>query len=174
MTLPQFKPAPPPADRPPDRPGESRKERADKGKPRGRRSKNLETRLGAFLMQTNTILMQIPAVRADALDAAELQLLTKGIADECARHPAIRRYVEAMLDVSASGGLIVTVGIIATRRAARHNLIPPNTLPIPNPALDGMLGQMANMMVKTPTGSAAMAPPTVTEQGTNGDAGPLD
>jgi hypothetical protein len=143
----EFEPAPPPE--PPDR----APKRGAKAKPAAKRAPTstarLETRIGAFLVQSNTMLLQIPAIRADALDSAELTLLAKGIADECARHAAFRRYVEAMLDISAGGGLIMTVAIIAGRRAARHNVIPAGVLPFPNEALDGMLGQVAIMAARS-------------------------
>jgi hypothetical protein len=161
-------------------------ERAPKREPKGRAPRaakaptstvRLEVRIGAFLVQTNTMLLQIPAVRADALDTAELTLLAKGIADECARHATFRKYVEAMLDVSASGGLLVTVAIIAGRRAARHNVIPAGVLPFPNEALDGMLGQLAAMAADSDSTVARQAramPPAMSPDQNgkgSGDAG---
>lgn len=144
----KFRPAQP--SEPPERvPKRERQPRSDTGKPRARRGANLERRIGAALVQTNIVLQQIPAVRADALDTAELTLLAKGISDECNRHPIFRKYVETALNVSGSGGLIVTVAIIAARRAARHNVIPSGVLPIPNAALDTMLGQLAVMTARS-------------------------
>lgn len=172
----KFAPAPPPD---PDRaPKREAKTSGDSSAKRTRRSAKLETRIGAFLMTTNTVLLQIPAIRADALDTAELTLLAQGIADECNRHPAFRRYVEAMLNVGASGGLVMTVAIIAGRRAARHNLIPTGVLPIPNEALDGMLGQLAVVAARTPAETLRQAqqqPPAMSpDQNGKGsaDAGP--
>jgi hypothetical protein len=145
-----FKPAPPPD---PDRVKASEAKakatirKRSSSSPRRRTGATLETRIGAFLFQTNTLLRQLPWTANDALDPAELTLLTKGIVDECNRHPALRRYVEAALDASSSGGLVLTLVIIVSRRVVRHNLVPDGALFMPNETIDGMLGAMAGMAV---------------------------
>jgi hypothetical protein len=147
-----FKPAPPPpdpgvtADKAPRRP------RSDTGQPRRRR--NLETEIGAFLVQVNMVILLVPPLRGDALDATEIMALAQGINEQAKRSPRFRRMVETALSVTGAGGLPVTIGIIATRRAARHGLVPLN-LPISATDLDATLGAFLQMTVagaKVPAG----------------------
>ena len=157
--------SPPPPD--PDEPkrGRGRPRKDTKKRAAPKRLPPLEKRIGAFIVQTNMILLQLPWTKADALDAAEIQLLTQGISDECSRHPLFRGYVETMLSVSASGGLALTVVIIAGRRAARHNLIPEGTLPMPNETIDAMLGAVAEMATQTDPDAAAATLSAMQSQG---------
>jgi hypothetical protein len=152
-----FKPAPPPppSDRAPERPKAQPRKR--KGTTTRRTGPSFESRVGAFLFQTNTVVQQIPFTQADALDSAELTLLTKGIVDECNRHPTFKRYVETALDASSSGGLILTLVIIMSRRVVRHNLIPDGTLPFPNTTIDGLLGGVVGMAVNATDATDTMA-----------------
>lgn len=156
-----FKPAPPPD---PDRIPKPAAKRTTKRTTR-RTGPTFETRVGAFIFQTNTLLRQIPWTADDALDAAELTMLTKGIVDEANRHPVLKRYIEAALDASSLGGLALTVTIIAGRRVARHDLLPAG-LPMSNEQIDATLGAFLGMTVNADretyadmAGRAAQQPP---------------
>lgn len=103
-------------------------------------TRKLREEIAAFLTMANTVVLMTPLgtkpARAafdssvpvekigDELDAAEISALAASIDRQCLRSPRFRKYIEAMLGVGSGGTLLATIGIIATRRAARHGLIP--------------------------------------------------
>lgn len=117
---------------------------------RARGPKSLRPEIGAFLTLINSAVLMtplgtrpleavtdpnvIPTRVGDELDAAEIDALASALDTQCQRSARFRKYVERMLSVGAGGQLVSVVGIIATRRAARHGLAPA--------ALDPMLGMM--------------------------------
>jgi hypothetical protein len=118
----------------------SKAPRAKVTKPRSARAPSLKTEIAAFLTLTNTLVIMSPlgtrpvaaihdpAVdverRGDELDEPEINALAGALDAQCRRSPRFRKYVESVLTVGAGGQLVTVLGIIATRRAARHNVIP--------------------------------------------------
>lgn len=117
---------------------------------RARGPRSLRPEIGAFLTLTNSLVLMSPigtrpieatinpAVEptriGDELDEAEIKALASAIDAQCQRSPRFRKYVERVLTAGAGGQLLSVLGIIATRRAARHGLAPA--------MLDPMLGMM--------------------------------
>lgn len=138
--------------------------------PTTRGPKSLREPIAAMLTMVNTVIIMSPLgtrpVAAmtdptieperigDELDAAEIAALASSIDMQCQRSPRFRKYVEAMLSAGSGGALLTTIGIIATRRAARHGLAPA--------ALDPMLGlALAGDGVEA---LVSMRPPTPTTE----------
>lgn len=110
---------------------------------RPRTSKSLETQIGATLVMVNLPIMAFAS--GDALDAAEIEALSKAIDAQCKTSPAFRKYVTAALEVTAGGQLVGVLGIIGARRMARHGVLLPKEA---DAMLGAMLGSTAQM---TPT-----------------------
>lgn len=119
------------------------------GSTRGRPPRSLEPQIGAMLTTVNVVIMLIPPLSRDALDAAEITALAKSIDAQARQSPRFRKYVERMLAVGSGGQLIGVIGIIAARRAARHGMAPE--------ILDTMLGAMLEGNTDA-IGSMAFAP----------------
>lgn len=95
-----------------------------------------------------------PEKIGDELDAAEIAALAASIDRQCQRSPRFRKYVERMLAVGSGGALVTTLGIIATRRAARHGLIPNGEIidfTLGTMLASGGMEQLANAPVPRPT-----------------------
>ena len=88
-----------------------------------RKSRSLEPQIGAALVTANLPLMMFAS--GDALDAAEITALAAAIDAQCQVSPRFRKYVQAALDTTSSGGLIVVIGMIGARRLARHGILLP-------------------------------------------------
>lgn len=109
-------------------PQRSRKQRSDKGVPRGprgegrpgRRARSLKEPIAGMLVMMNLpVQMFLPT---DALDLAEMDALASGLDEQCKVNPTFRRWVERMLGVASGGQLLAVSGMILARRGARHGL----------------------------------------------------
>lgn len=135
----------------PSRPKQTRKAAT----PRKPSTRKLKEEIAAFLTMANSVVLMTPlgtkpAMAAldpnfpadkiehigDELDAYEISALAASIDRQCQRSPRFRKYVERVLGVGSGGTLLATLGIIATRRAARHGMIPNGE------AIDFSLGMM--------------------------------
>lgn len=92
----------------------------------------------------------------DELDTAEIDALASAIDAQCQRSPRVRRVVERFLAAGAGGQLVGIVGIIVTRRAARHGALPA----IVDPMLGAMLagGDLSAALSFVPTPEPDRAP----------------
>lgn len=115
-------------------------------------TRKLKDEIAAFLTMVNSVVLMTPLGTkptmaafdpniqpthvGDELDEYEIGALAASIDRQCQRSPRFRRYVERVLGVGSGGTLLATVGIIATRRAARHGVIPNGE------AVDFSLGMM--------------------------------
>jgi hypothetical protein len=89
---------------------------------------------------------EVPEKIGDELDAAEIAALAKAINTQCQTSPTMRRYIERLLAVGSGGQLVTVVGIIATRRMARHGLLPAMLDPLLGIQLaTGNIGDMTNL-----------------------------
>jgi hypothetical protein len=61
---------------------------------------------------------------SDPLHPNEVVLLAKGLTAQAEAHATFRRYLEYMLAVSGSAGLLSVVVAIVASRAAAHGLLP--------------------------------------------------
>lgn len=114
--------------------------------PRSRAPKSLYPEIAATLTMANMLVTMSPVGSrppsealpqgrvGDELDEPEITLLARALDSQCQRSPRFRRQVERMLGAGAGGQLVTVLGLIATRRAARHGIIPPQ--------LDDALGAM--------------------------------
>lgn len=103
-----------------------------KTSPQAPSRRSLETQIGGTIFIANTFVTAIPALRADALDAAEITALAKAIDLQCRTSPRFRKYVEAALSGGSGMGLLGVCVMIGARRAARHGII--------EPGMDGAIG----------------------------------
>jgi hypothetical protein len=95
----------------------------------------------------------------DALDAAEIEALSKAIDAQCKQSPAFRKYVTMALEITSGGQLVGVLGIIGARRLSRHGILLPKEA-------DAMLG---TMLGSVPTVDAKDAPsPDIMETGNMG------
>jgi hypothetical protein len=145
-----------------------------------RKPKSLREPIAALLTMVNMALLMsplgtrpiaattdpnvVPERVGDELDAAEISALAAALDMQCQRSPRFRSYVEGMLSVGSGGALITTLGIIATRRAARHGLAPAALDPMLGMALAGdnldALVNMAPAPDTTPDPETGETPPT--------------
>lgn len=130
-------------------PARQRKERSDKGVPRGPRSEgkpgrrrgSLKEPIGGMLVMLNLpVQMFLPT---DQLDMAEIEALATSIDEQCKTSPRFRKYVEQMLGVTSGGQLLAVAGMVAARRGARHGLFGPN-----GQIVDTAIGQQLEAMTK--------------------------
>jgi hypothetical protein len=97
--------------------------------PGGRRTR-LETQVGAMIVQLNLGLTMtcalVPGLDAkeDPLQPNEIVLLARGIAAQAEAHATFRRYLQYLLNVSGSAGLVSVVVAIMTVRLAKHGVLP--------------------------------------------------
>ena len=117
-------------------------------------TRSLKAEIAAFLTPANQLVLMsplgtrpfaatvdpniVPDHVGDELDAAEIGALAAAIDAQAMRSPRFRKAIERMLGVGASGQLIGVLGIIATRRAARHGMAPPMLDPLLGAQLAGM------------------------------------
>lgn len=120
---------------------------------------SLETQIGAMLWTINIPLQMVPVLQRDAMDAVEIQALAKAIDQQCQVSPTFRKYVEAALKAQGGTSLIAVVGIMGTRRALRHNIVPiPDEVGGPQ-AMDAMLGGVLSTIVTgKPINSQVLTP----------------
>ena len=145
-------------DAPPKRRGRPPKDPNAPVTPRKpRASKSLETQIGATLVMFNLPVMAFAS--NDALDAAEIEALSKAIDAQCKQSPAFRKYVTMALEITSGGQLVGVLGIIGARRLSRHGILLPKEA-------DAMLG---TMLGSVPTVDAKDAPfPDIMETGNMG------
>jgi hypothetical protein len=105
----------------------------------------------------------IPEKVGDELDGGEIAALASSLDAQCRRSPRFRKWVEGFLTAGSGGTLIAVVGMIATRRAARHGLIPNGEV------VDMQLGTImaGGMLDYTPP-----PPPDTTPDATTGEVAP--
>jgi len=114
--------------------GEAVPERPPAPRASGARRSRIETRTGAMLVQLNLGFTMTCAIvqqaggplnaQTDPLQPNEIYLLAHGIALQAESHAQFRKYLEYLLNVSGSAGLVsVLVAIIATRMA-QHGVLP--------------------------------------------------
>ncbi len=117
-------PKEPIADSAPKRRGRPpRDPNAPPGTRKPRRSRSLEQSIGSLLVTVNLPLMLFAP--GDALEAVEITALASAIDAQCQTSPRFRKYVQAAIDTTSGGGLIVVVGMIGARRLARHGILLP-------------------------------------------------
>lgn len=117
-------------------------------------TRSLKPEIAAFLTLANQLVLMsplgtrpfaatvdpnvVPEKIGDELDAAEIAALSAALDAQAMRSPRFRKYLERALGVGASGQLFGVIGIIATRRASRHGIVPPMLDPILGAQLAGM------------------------------------
>lgn len=166
---PEFGEAPPESDAGEEAP--KRKERSDKGMPRGprgesspRRSRrgSLKEPIGGMLVMVNLPVQMFSPM--DALDTAELDALATALDEQAKISPRFRKYVESMLGVASGGQLLAVVGMIGIRRAARHGFLGPNGETV-DTTIGSQLAAMTGEKAATPEYAKPLeAPPDIANE----------
>lgn len=122
-----------------------------RGRPPGSRNKasraNLKKDLEGLITLANTVV--VIAAPADALDPVEVEALAAALDEQAKANPRFRRMLENAISVAGGTSLITVVGIIVTRRLARHGVVPGGAM------IDTMLGGVIRMATMPPQQAAA-------------------
>lgn len=138
-------------------PQRQRKERSDKGVPRGPRGEGAprRTRAGASLKEPIgglLVMVNLPVSMfspTDALDGAEIEALAQALDEQQKLSPRFRKYLQRLLGAASGGQLLAVAGMVAARRAARHGMLGEAGEQV-DMALGQQLSAMTNEAANTP------------------------
>lgn len=119
----------------------------------GASSKSLKQEISGLLMTINLAIMVIPPLRQDAMDMVEIEALADALDEQAKKSAKFRKALETALAGASGGTLLGVCAIIGARRAARHNVLPPEV----DQQLGNLLaqGMQASQKAKRDAGLAA-------------------